>query len=143
MGARSSTLSLIVALGGTISGALGPLRPTRRIASQTAAPQSPPPQAKRDTNAGAPKADTTSVRTGVALSVVAIATILFQMNRNSTSSRIGHTTAGEITGDTRFILTLLLVTGVPLITIISAELPGVREFLFAWVTPALKAVAKT
>jgi hypothetical protein len=79
----------------------------------------------------------------MALSVIAIATILFQMNRNSTLSRIGHTTAGEITWDTQFILSLLLVTGVPLITIISAEFPGVRDFLFSWVTPALKAVAKT
>jgi hypothetical protein len=79
----------------------------------------------------------------MALSVAAIASLLFQMNRNATLSRIGHTTAGEITWDTQFIVSLLLVTGVPLITIISAELPGVRDFLFSWVTPALKALAKT
>jgi hypothetical protein len=94
-----------------------------------------------------PFAPASVVRVGfftlMALAVATIAATLFQMNRNATLSRISHTPAGEVTWDSQFIINLLLVTGVPLLTVISAQFPGVREFLFSWVSPALIAIGKS
>ena len=77
------------------------------------------------------------------LAVLTIAVMLFQMNRNPTLSRINRTSVGEVTWDRQFIINLLLVTGVPLLSILTAEVPGVRDFLFSWVTPLLKAIGKS
>jgi hypothetical protein len=77
------------------------------------------------------------------LAVLTIAVILVQMNRNPTLSRINRTSAGEVTWDRQFIINLILVTGVPLLSVLTAEVPGVRDFLFSWVTPLLKAIGKS
>lgn len=78
----------------------------------------------------------------IGLSVASIASILFQMNRNATLSRITHTAAGEVTWNWQFGLNLALVIGVPLVTVLSAQFPEVRDFLFAWVTPIMKSLGK-
>jgi hypothetical protein len=74
--------------------------------------------------------------------VVAIAVVLFQMNRNSVLSRITGTQAGHVTWDTRFVINLALVAGLPIISVVSAEFPRVRLLLFAWIAPVLRALGK-
>ena len=76
-------------------------------------------------------------------SVTAIAVLLFQMSRDVTMSRITRTTPGQVTWDVQLVLNLVLVAGVPLLTLLGAQFPQVREFLFSWVTPALKAIGKS
>jgi hypothetical protein len=78
----------------------------------------------------------------MAVSVIEVGTVLIQVNRNATLSRIAHTTPGEVTWDLRFIVNLALVAGVPLLTVLAAQFPEVRDFLFAWVTPIVKALGK-
>jgi hypothetical protein len=78
----------------------------------------------------------------MAASVLTIAAVLFQMNRNSTLSRMTQTTPGEVNWDIRLVLNLLLIAGVPLISVLSTQFPEVRSFLFSWISPMLKAFGK-
>jgi hypothetical protein len=78
----------------------------------------------------------------MAATVMAIAMLLFQMSRDATMSRITHTTPGQITWDVQLVLNLMLVAAVPLLTLLSAQFPQIRDILFSWVTPVLKAIGK-
>lgn len=84
-----------------------------------------------------------SLFTLMIVTVMMVMATLFQMNRNPTLSRIGRTTAGEVTWDRRMVLNLLLIVGVPLITVVGSEFPQARGFLFFWVTPILRAMGKS
>jgi hypothetical protein len=64
------------------------------------------------------------------------------MNRNAVLSAITNTPAGEVSWNAPFVLSLATYGLVPFITVISAEFPQVRSFLFSWVTPLLRALAK-
>ena len=78
------------------------------------------------------------------VAVGSIAMLLFQMNRDTTMSRITRTVPGEVTWDVQLVLNLLLVAAVPILTLVSTQFPQVREFLFtSWLTPALSAIAKS
>jgi hypothetical protein len=66
--------------------------------------------------------------------------VLAQMDRDSILSRLTATTPNEI-GKTFFIRVASFGT-LPLITVLSTQFPGVRNFLFSWVQPALQALSK-
>jgi hypothetical protein len=78
----------------------------------------------------------------MAAAVACVASLLFEMSRNDTMSRITHTTPGQINWDTQLVFNLVLVSVVPILTVVSAHFPQVRGFLFSWVTPALSAIGK-
>ena len=68
--------------------------------------------------------------------------VLVQMNRNEVLSRIAHTEPGQITWNGPFILNLFTFAVVPLLTLLSSEVPALRAAIFSWVQPLLGALAK-
>jgi hypothetical protein len=68
--------------------------------------------------------------------------VLLQMNRNDILSLITRTDPGRLSWDGAFTLNLALYITVPLVTLLSSELPEVRGFLFSWVSPLLRALGK-
>jgi hypothetical protein len=74
--------------------------------------------------------------------VGALILVLVQMNRNEVLSRIARTEPGRITWNAPFILNLFTFGLVPLLTLLSAEFPGVRNALFAWVKPLMDAMLR-
>ena len=82
----------------------------------------------------------------VVVLVVAVGVILLvlaQMNRNEVLSRVTKTDPGRITWSTAFVVNILLFAVVPLLALVSSEVPELRTLLFGWVEPLLRAVART
>ncbi|MDQ6829271.1 MAG: hypothetical protein M3081_10440 [Gemmatimonadota bacterium] len=82
----------------------------------------------------------------IALVVVCVGAMLFvltEINRDDVLSRITHTDLGAVTWDANFILNLILFGVVPLLTLLGAQFPAIGDFLFSWVTPALRAVGRS
>ena len=65
-----------------------------------------------------------------------VAVVYAQMHRDSTLSRITDTTPGELGFD--FWIRLAGFTAVPLLSLLLAHFPGVNNFLFSWLEPALQ-----
>jgi hypothetical protein len=65
-----------------------------------------------------------------------VAVVYAQMHRDSTLSRITDTTPGELGFD--FWIRLAGFTAVPLLSLLLAQFPGVNNFLFSWLEPALQ-----
>ncbi len=84
-----------------------------------------------------------SMFTLMGVTITMVMATLFQMNRNPTLSRIARTAAGQVTWDRPMVMNLLLIGGVPLVTVMGSEFPQAREFLFFWVTPILRALGKS
>jgi hypothetical protein len=78
----------------------------------------------------------------MAAAVLSIGSLLFHMKRDTTMSRITRTTPGEVDWDTKFVSDLVLVGAVPVLTLLSTQVPQVRAFLFSWVAPTLTALGK-
>ena len=78
----------------------------------------------------------------MAVTVVVIVSAVVQMNRHPVLSAITNTPAGQLSWDTQLVSNLITYALVPLITVASTQLPQVREFLFSWVTPLLRAFVK-
>ncbi|MFL5385939.1 MAG: hypothetical protein ACJ8GN_25770 [Longimicrobiaceae bacterium] len=74
------------------------------------------------------------------LTIVAVVTVMVEMNRDEVLSRIARTEPGKVSWNWQFIVNMLVFGLVPLLTLISSEFPGIRDFLFAWV-PALTRLA--
>jgi hypothetical protein len=75
------------------------------------------------------------------LSIVALTlTVFVQMNRNEVLSRIAKSEPGKVTWDRFFIAPLLLYIVLPLLTLVSSQLPEVRGPLFSWIEPFLRAL---
>ena len=68
--------------------------------------------------------------------------VLVQMNRNDVLSLITKTDPGRVTWSGPFALKLAVFILVPLGALLSTEFPSVREFLFSWVDPILRALGK-
>ena len=68
--------------------------------------------------------------------------VLVQMNRNEVLSRIAHTEPGQITWNGPFILNLFTFAVIPLVTLLSSEIPALRTAIFSWLQPLLGALAK-
>jgi hypothetical protein len=68
--------------------------------------------------------------------------VIVQMNRNEVLSRIAHTEPGQITWNGPFILNLFTFAVVPLLTLLSSEVPALRIAIFSWVQPLLGALAR-
>jgi hypothetical protein len=79
----------------------------------------------------------------VAGTIGTIVFVMSRLNRDEVLSRITKTEPGQITWNSTFILNLLVFGAVPLLTLISSEFPAVRDLLFSWFSPILKAAAKT
>lgn len=78
---------------------------------------------------------------GVLMATVgSILYVMTQANRDEVLSRISGTPPGQITWDSSFILNGLLVSVVPMLVLISAEFPEVRDALFSWLGPLMKAI---
>jgi hypothetical protein len=81
------------------------------------------------------------VEAGVA--IASIIAILFQMNRDATLSAITRGNANVIDWNRQFVGSLLTYGAVPVLTFISTEFPVVRDFLFSWVSPLLRAFGRS
>jgi len=76
------------------------------------------------------------------MTVSGLVFVLLQMNRNDILSFITRTDPGRLSWDGAFTFNLALYVAVPLLTLLSSEIPEVREFLFSWVSPLLRALGK-
>lgn len=72
--------------------------------------------------------------------VAILVVIAAQIDRDEILSAIARTEAGKVNLDASFLLNLGLFGAVPVFTLVTAEFPEVREFLFAWLTPLLRAL---
>ena len=75
-------------------------------------------------------------------SVGTVGWLMLYTSRSVTLSRISNTTPGKIDWDMRLLLNIVLVAGVPLLTLVGSEFPQVRGVLFSWVTPLLGAFGR-
>jgi len=76
------------------------------------------------------------------VTVGALVYALLQMNRNDVLSLITKTDPGRVNWTGPFVLKLALTILVPLGALLSTEFPFIREFLFSWVGPSLRALGK-
>jgi len=77
--------------------------------------------------------------------IVAVATlvlVIIQMNRQPVLSAIANTTPGAVSWNSHFVGTLATYGALPLLTLLSTQFPSVRDFLFSWVAPLIRAFAK-
>lgn len=65
--------------------------------------------------------------------IVVVGTVLAQMHRNPTLSRITNTVPGELGIEFWFRLTTFI--GVPLLSLLAAQIPEIQNFLFSWIEP--------
>jgi hypothetical protein len=77
---------------------------------------------------------------GVAVLVIVSAVV--QINRHPVLSAIMNPATGPSGWNPQMMSNLITYVLVPLITVASTQLPQVREFLFSWVTPLLRAFVK-
>jgi hypothetical protein len=68
--------------------------------------------------------------------------VMVQMNRNEVLSRIQRTEPGRLSWDGQFLLNLVTFGLIPLLTLLSSAFPGLRDTLFSWAEPLIKALAK-
>lgn len=76
------------------------------------------------------------------LCVGALLFVLTEINRDEVLSRIAHTDLGKVTWNSNFIVNLLIFGLLPILALLGAQFPSVGDFLFSWVTPAIRAVVK-
>jgi hypothetical protein len=74
--------------------------------------------------------------------VITILYIVTAMNRDRVLSAIANTQAGTVNWDSHFITAIATYGALPLVTFISTVFPQVRDFLFSWVAPLLRALTK-
>ncbi|HEX6372192.1 MAG TPA: hypothetical protein VF006_24960 [Longimicrobium sp.] len=72
--------------------------------------------------------------------VGALLYVMTDMNRNEILSRIAKTDPGRVTWDRTFIVNAVLMGIVPLLALISSEVPQLRNVLFFWITPLLRTI---
>jgi hypothetical protein len=77
------------------------------------------------------------------VAVLTIVAVLVRMNRDTVLSAITGTTPGEVTWDSTFIINLVTYAAIPVLTLLGSQIPALRDFLFSWVSPALRAFIKT
>jgi len=70
----------------------------------------------------------------------AVVLVTVASNRNQVLSHIADTDPGRVTWNWSFALNVGLVAVVPLLTLLSSELPGLHSALFSWIQPVLKAI---
>lgn len=70
--------------------------------------------------------------------VGALLYVMTDMNRNEVLSRIAKTDPGRVTWDRSFIVNAVLLGIVPLLALVSSEVPQLRTVLFFWITPLLR-----
>ncbi|MDB4881936.1 MAG: hypothetical protein JWL95_702 [Gemmatimonadetes bacterium] len=68
--------------------------------------------------------------------------MLTEINRDDVLSRIAHTDLGKVTWDSNFVGNLMIFGLLPILALLGAQFPTVGDFLFSWVTPAIRAVVK-
>ena len=66
--------------------------------------------------------------------------VIVSMNRNQVLSRVTGTAPNQLTMDRSFVSNIVLFGFLPVATLISSQVPAVRDFLFSWVDPLLKAI---
>lgn len=72
--------------------------------------------------------------------VGALLYVMVMMNRNEVLSHIADTDPGRVSWDWSFALNVGLVAVVPLLTLVSSEVPWLHGALFSWISPVLKAI---
>ncbi|HEU4881976.1 MAG TPA: hypothetical protein VFT45_07025 [Longimicrobium sp.] len=72
--------------------------------------------------------------------VGALLYVMTDMNRNDVLSRIANTDVGRVTWDRTFIVNAVVMGIVPLLALISSEVPQLRNGLFFWITPLLRTI---
>lgn len=66
---------------------------------------------------------------GMAVAVALTLWIFIQMDRNTTLSRIGGTTAGQVSFDRTFVTNLFLYIGIPVLGMVSTQFPAIGRLL--------------
>lgn len=72
--------------------------------------------------------------------VGALLYVMSDMSRNEVLSRIAKTDPGRVTWDRTFVVNAVLMGIVPLLALISSEVPQLRNVLFFWITPLLRTI---
>ena len=79
----------------------------------------------------------------MAAAVMLLLVTVVQMNRDSVLSAITRTPPGKLSWDGSLVGSLVTYGIVPVLTAVSTAFPQVREFLFSWFMPLLRALVKT
>lgn len=76
------------------------------------------------------------------VTVGALVYVMTDMNRDEVLSRIAKTDPGRITWDRGYLLNVAVIAVIPMLTLISSEVPWLRDVLFSWIEPLLRALAR-
>ncbi|HEY7769978.1 hypothetical protein [Longimicrobium sp.] len=68
--------------------------------------------------------------------------VMTDMNRDEVLSRIAKTDPGRVTWDGAYLANISLIAVVPVLTLISSEVPPLREFLFSWMDPVFRLLVR-
>jgi hypothetical protein len=68
--------------------------------------------------------------------------IMMGMSRDETLSALTRTTAGAVEWNSTFVLNVMLYGLIPILALVSSEVPFVRDVLFSWLEPMLRSIAK-
>ncbi len=72
------------------------------------------------------------------VTIVSILVVLTEVNRDTILSAVAGTDAGVVNWNPRFVMNVVLFGLVPILAMLSAELPTVRNVLFSWLEPMLR-----
>jgi hypothetical protein len=72
--------------------------------------------------------------------VASLLYVMVAMNRDEVLSHIADTDPGRVNWSWSFALNIGAVALVPLLTLVSSEVPGLQTALFSWIQPVLKAL---
>lgn len=78
----------------------------------------------------------------IALAMGAIIYVTSQMNRDPVLSTLSGTEAGVVNWNSDFILNIVLYVVVPVLTLLSSEIPIVRSVVFSWAEPLFRSLVK-
>jgi hypothetical protein len=77
----------------------------------------------------------------VALTVVTLFIVTVEMNRDEVLSALTNSAAGRVEWNTRFVLNMVVFGAIPILTLLSSELPLLRTVLVGWIQPFVQSAA--
>jgi len=75
--------------------------------------------------------------------IVVLFLVMTQMSRDGVLSNITRNDARKVSLDTAMVLNVALFGAIPLLVLLSSEVPSVRSFLFSWAEPMMRSLVKS
>ena len=77
----------------------------------------------------------------VAVTVVTLFIVTIEMNRDEVLSALTNSAPGRVEWNTRFVLNMVVFGAIPILTLLSSELPLLRTILVGWIQPFVQSAA--